>query len=572
MEASARALSGQSQFALPPDPVQGKDARVDLARARGAADACGLRRRFSDATAHAALRAPGLLAGQMHDALEQVRVEALGVARYPGCRINLAAHHAAPGDAGIAVRTALLLRERLDLAAAIRTERSAPWRANIEASAGGLLDRLVHAIHDQAQFGRIARELAWKLDLPQFDAETIAAETPDSGLASADQVRVQDALPDESLTEASKRTDDVDQGSAAADIPNAGDASGTAMPSAVRGRRGTGTLQTGYRAYTTEFDEIVDAGRLCDSEELIRLRRDLDRRFLQLQGALPRLANRLQRRVLARQKRWWDFDLEEGLLDAGRLARVVANPAHSLSFKQERASEFRDTVVTLLIDNSGSMRGRPIALAAVAAELLTRALERCGVKVEILGFTTCAWKGGAARESWVQAGKPANPGRLTDLRHIVYKAADVPWRRARRNLGAILRDGLLKENVDGEALLWAHRRLAVRSERRRILMVISDGAPADEATATANPPGYLDNHLRSVVRWIEASAAVELLAVGIGHDVGQYYREAVTISDASDLGATIIDKLIGLFAPPLATTGHEHRRASSRMRDAAPAL
>ena len=305
--------------------------------------------------------------------------------------------------------------------------------------------------------------------------------------------------------------------------------------------------ETAYRAYATAFDEVIEADALCEPDELQRLRHQLDQQLSHLQGVVSRLANRLQRRLMAKQTRSWEFDLEEGLLDAGRLARVVVNPSHSLSFKQERDTEFRDTVVTLLIDNSGSMRGRPITVAAMRADILARTLERCGVKVEILGFTTRTWKGGTAREKWVNDGKPTNPGRLNDLRHIVYKSADSPWRRSRKNLGLMLREGLLKENIDGEALAWAHQRLLGRFEQRRILMVISDGAPVDDATLSVNPGNYLERHLRDVIHGIETRSEVELTAIGIGHDVTRYYRRAVTLTDAEELGGTMMRKLTELF-------------------------
>ena len=302
-----------------------------------------------------------------------------------------------------------------------------------------------------------------------------------------------------------------------------------------------------YRAYTRLYDEEIDAEELCDPDELTRLRQQLDQQLQHLQGVISKLANRLQRRLLAQQTRAWEFDLDEGLLDAGRLSRVVVNPMQALSYKRELDMEFRDTVVTLLIDNSGSMRGRPITVAAMCGDILARTLERCAVKVEVLGFTTRAWKGGQSREKWVQEGKPRNPGRLNDLRHIIYKAADSPWRRARKNLGLMLREGLLKENIDGEALLWAYRRLLVRPEHRRILMVISDGAPVDDSTLSVNPGNYLEKHLREVIRDIEARDQVELIAIGIGHDVTRYYRRAVTIVDAEELGGTMMKKLTELF-------------------------
>jgi cobaltochelatase CobT len=302
-----------------------------------------------------------------------------------------------------------------------------------------------------------------------------------------------------------------------------------------------------YRAYTRAFDEEIAAEDLCDSDELARLRQQLDQQLQNLQGVVSRLANRLQRRLMAQQTRAWEFDLEEGMLDAGRLARVVVNPMQSLSYKRERDTDFRDTIVTLLIDNSGSMRGRPITVAAMCGDILARTLERCAVKVEILGFTTRAWKGGQSRDRWVHDGKPRNPGRLNDLRHIIYKSADAPWRRARRNLGLMLREGLLKENIDGEALLWAYRRLLARPEHRRILMVISDGAPVDDSTLSINPGNFLERHLRDVIRDIESRNFVELIAIGIGHDVTRYYRRAVTIVDAEELGGTMMKKLSELF-------------------------
>jgi cobaltochelatase CobT len=302
-----------------------------------------------------------------------------------------------------------------------------------------------------------------------------------------------------------------------------------------------------YKVFTESFDEVVEAQELCDYEELDRLRAYLDSQLTGLQGIVTRLANRLQRRLMAQQNRSWDFDQEEGLLDAARLARVVVSPGQSLSYKVEREQEFKDTVVTLLIDNSGSMRGRPISIAAISADIMARTLERCGVKVEILGFTTRAWKGGQSREKWLASGKPAQPGRLNDLRHIIYKKADEPMRRARKNLGLMMREGLLKENIDGEALLWAHSRLLGRSEDRRILMVISDGAPVDDSTLSVNSAGYLETHLRKVIDWIEKQSPVQLVAIGIGHDVTRYYKRAVTIMDVEQLGGTIIEQLAGLF-------------------------
>ena len=320
-----------------------------------------------------------------------------------------------------------------------------------------------------------------------------------------------------------------------------------------------------YRVFTTQFDETVAATDLCDPDELTRLRNFLDQQLLAMQGVVARLANKLQRLLMAQQNRSWEFDIEEGLLDTARLPRIVIDPMFPLSFKREKEMVFRDTVVTLLLDNSGSMRGRPIMVAAMCADILARTLERCAVKTEILGFTTRAWKGGQSREKWIADGKPPHPGRLNDLRHIIYKAADEPWRRARRNLGLMMREGLLKENIDGEALMWAHNRTVARPEQRRILMVISDGAPVDDSTLSVNAGNYLERHLRNVIEDIEARSPVELVAIGIGHDVTRYYRRAVTIVDAEQLGGAMTDQLISLFVEENAKASHKgHPRKRAR--------
>jgi cobaltochelatase CobT len=415
---------------------------------------------------------------------------------------------------------------------------------------------------DQDAFGRLTRELLAALNLAdQLDArkdqETSENESENGenqegqeddaqgeprAAVSADSRADQDALSEQTLEDQDDgSTDRLDRDADAAEIPRRADPWRPNMsvlddPEAF-----------GYKVFTRTYDEIVNAEELCDADELERLRAFLDKQLVALHGAVARLANRLQRRLLAQQNRGWDFDLDEGMIDAARLARVIVDPMHPLTFKQERDTEFRDTVVTLLLDNSGSMRGRPIMVAACCADILARTLERCGVKVEILGFTTRAWKGGHAREAWLNSLKPALPGRLNDLRHIVYKSADAPWRRSRRNLGLMMREGLLKENIDGEALAWAHSRLLARPEQRRILMVISDGAPVDDSTASANGGTYLERHLRQVIGWIEQKSPVELVAIGIGHDVTRYYERAVTIMDAEQLGGAMIEQLAQLF-------------------------
>jgi cobaltochelatase CobT len=434
-----------------------------------------------------------------------------------------------------------------------------PW---IEEKAAAELDALALTLDDQAAFAKLSRRLLEDLDLAA--AEDVDQDQPDE---AGDDAEGDDGGSDESADQGEEGTpaggdvemrgeevEDQDaQGEsneemeAGEDDASTGDELSESVFASPGRRNWDLSPETDYKAFTTRFDEIIDAAGLCDEEELGRLRAYLDQQMAGLHNVVTRLANRLQRRLMAQQARSWDFDQEEGLLDAGRLARVVVSPAHSLSYKVERETAFKDTVVSLLIDNSGSMRGRPIAIAAICADILARTLERCGVATEILGFTTRGWKGGQSREAWLTAGRPASPGRLNDLRHIVYKHADEPYRHGRRNLGLMMREGLLKENIDGEALLWAHNRLIARSEERRILMVISDGAPVDDSTASANGGTYLERHLRQVIDWIEKRSTVELIAIGIGHDVTRYYERAVTIMDADQLAGAMVDQLAQLF-------------------------
>jgi cobaltochelatase CobT len=422
-------------------------------------------------------------------------------------------------------------------------------------------------LFDQEAFGRLTRDLLATLNLADqleqrededksaeseadpnaADAEAENAEGQERADLSADGRAEQESQGDDSLDDRDDgSTERLDRYANASELPRRSEP----------WRPNLSVLEDpeafGYKVFTRAYDEIVNAEELCDADELERLRAFLDKQLQALHGAVARLANRLQRRLLAQQNRGWDFDLEEGMIDAARLARVIVDPMHPLTFKQERDTKFRDTVVTLLLDNSGSMRGRPIMVAACCADILARTLERCGVKVEILGFTTRAWKGGHSREEWLNALKPPLPGRLNDLRHIVYKSADAPWRRSRRNLGLMMREGLLKENIDGEALAWAHQRLLARPEQRRILMMISDGAPVDDSTLSVNSGSYLERHLRQVIEEIETRSSVELLAIGIGHDVTRYYRRAVTVTDAEELAGVMTEKLAELFDEDLA--------------------
>ena len=571
--ASQASLTGNTlTLPTPGNRIDGEEAD----RIRGEADAAALRRRHHDPRVHRARAPADEDARAVFDAFEQVRCETLGSRHMAGVRRNLGAalesHCRSQGYAEIVQGEHAPLPEVLRLLARETLTGEGPppsarrmvelWRPMLEPKIGGILEELSQVVADQHEFANRSRALLRALGLAEDDdrreeggdrgdqdeneGEDQEAGEADAEALAADPDGSEESEGQEMSGEASEELADLDEADFDASALGDEDADADRQPpSPFTGRNEPGEPE--YRAFTTEFDEVVEAGDLCDADELGRLRNQLDQHVSNLHKVIARLANRLQRRLLARQSRSWQFDLDEGLLDAARLARVVANPMQPLSYKQEKDTEFRDTVVTLLIDNSGSMRGRPITLAAISADVLARTLERCGVKVEILGFTTCAWKGGQSRDRWLAAGKPAHAGRLNDLRHIVYKPADAPWRRARKNLGLMLREGILKENIDGEALLWAYQRLLARHEQRRILMVISDGAPVDDSTLSVNPGSYLERHLREAIAGIERGGAVELIAIGIGHDVTRYYRRAVTLVDAEQLGGAMMEELSDLF-------------------------
>jgi cobaltochelatase CobT len=563
----------------------------EAAEVRGEADAIALKLRHHDDKLHAKRKPGGVRERAIFDAVEQARCEAIGANAMAGVSQNLVAaleqHCRRQGLSAVAEREDTFLPEVIRLMAREALTGQLPpesarklvdlWRPVLESKIGKDLAALPAALNDQDRFAVAIRRLIRDLNLDDAEAGEDEEEKDES---EGDQ----DQQEGEGEGEGSERADLEAKGKESSESEMAageeGEASsaemdGEMMPGSGEedsrpGRRmrpdfsGSNRGVPPYHAFTTEFDEIVFAEALCDTLELTRLRQHLDQQLSHLQGLITKLANRLQRKLMAQQTRSWNFDLEEGLLDTARLARIIANPSYPLSYKQEKQTEFRDTIVSLLIDNSGSMRGRPITVAAMSADILARTLERCGVKVEILGFTTRAWKGGQARERWLASGKPPNPGRLNDLRHIIYKPADSPWRRARRNLGLMLREGLLKENIDGEALLWAHDRLLARTEQRRILMVISDGAPVDDSTLSVNSGNYLETHLREVIRWIEARSPVQLVAIGIGHDVTRYYKRAVTIVDAEQLGGTMLEKLAELFEEEAAAQPAGRRRGARK--------
>ena len=566
-------VGGKARLPEPPRRLSPEDAAI----VRGHADSIALRLACHDAAVHRKLMPDGQQARAVFEAVEQARVEAIGARRMHGVAQNLTAmlddkFHRGKfdevtdrADAPLEEAIALMVRERLTgVAPPPAAKRLVDlWRPFIEERAGRELDRLERLVENQRRFGDVVHDLLDSLDMGDERSREEDDSEEDDGENGAEDEQGQEGEAAES--EDSERMSVEDAKASAEDRPDsaedAADAPATDMPddadmgedenSAEPWRprhHGINELRgPDYKPFTPRFDEIVGAEDLCDPEELDRLRGYLDKQLAHLQGVVSRLANRLQRRLMAQQNRSWEFDLEEGVLDPARLARVIVDPLHPLSFKWEKDTNFRDTVVALLLDNSGSMRGRPITVAATCADILARTLERCGVKVEILGFTTRAWKGGQSREAWLAAGKPPNPGRLNDLRHIIYKSADAPWRRARKNLGLMMREGLLKENIDGEALDWAHKRLLGRSEQRKILMMISDGAPVDDSTLSVNPGNYLERHLRWVIEEVEQRSPVELIAIGIGHDVTRYYRRAVTIVDAEELGGAMTEKLAELF-------------------------
>ncbi|REC54864.1 cobaltochelatase subunit CobT [Rhodosalinus sediminis] len=544
--------------------------------ARGTADALALHRRYHDAGTHARYAPRGEMARELYEAMETARCEAMGARDMPGTAKNIDARIGAEAarrgydgiadasDAPLPVAAGYLIRH-------LATGRELPeaarnvmdlWRGYIEEQAGATLEELQDTLADQGDFARFARKVIEDLgygdqlgedpDLEedeQDEAEESAEENEPDSAGEEESGEESEAAPEESQEETQDESQaqvsmeelaDEEQGEES-ELPEGEAPQEPPPPPAVS------EADPGYRVFDRAHDEEIGAQDLADPVELERLRAYLDQQLEPLKGAVGRLANKLQRRLQAQQNRSWEFDREEGILDAGRLARVVANPTTPLSFKVEKDTEFRDTVVTLLLDNSGSMRGRPISIAAICADVLARTLERCSVKVEILGFTTRAWKGGQSREAWLAEGRPLAPGRLNDLRHIVYKSADAPWRRARVNLGLMMKEGLLKENIDGEALEWAHRRVAGRPEARKILMVISDGAPVDDSTLSVNPANYLEKHLRDVIAMVERKKQTELIAIGIGHDVTRYYKRAVTITDVEQLAGAMTEQLAGLF-------------------------
>ena len=582
---AVRSIAGEPElevaFSSEPSQLKGLKARLpaparnlplhEVALVRGVGDAYALRKAYHEDKVHDRFRPQSPDGAAVFEAAEQARVEAIGSLAMKGVAANLAAgleqkllqrglaRAHSREEAPLADVMALLVREALtgekpppSVAAAVNL-----WRPMIEQRAGKDLAKLPQALRDQAAFARLTRAILRDMAMgEESDSDQSSEdESQADGDGSQDGEQEQSAEERESAASEFEQSEGEDGQEAEGEVQGEQqdlEDDATEPEDGARPHRQEApfshTDNWGYKIFTTVYDEEIAAAELCDAEELARLRGFLDQQLAALAGVVSRLANKLQRLLMAQQNRHWEFDLEEGMLDTSRLPRIIMDPMYSLSFKHEKDTDFRDTVVTLLLDNSGSMRGRPIMVAAMCADILGRTLERVGVKTEILGFTTRAWKGGQAREAWLAAGKPPAPGRLNDLRHIVYKAADEPWRRAKRNLGLMMREGLLKENIDGEALTWAHNRLIARPEQRKILMVISDGAPVDDSTLSVNAGNYLEKHLRKVIEEIETKSSVELTAIGIGHDVTRYYQKAVTIVDAEQLGGAMTEQLTDLFA------------------------
>jgi len=594
---AVRSLSGEPELEITwsaePPSLRGLKARLpqpsrnlppnEVAIVRGAGDAYALRCAYHEDSVHDQFRPQSAEGAAIFEAAEQARVEAIGSLAMTGVAHNLAAGLEArctqrglararlKSEAPIADVVGLLVRERLTGETPPESARYAVelWRPWIEERAGQDLAKLSSSLRDQKAFAKLTRTILRDLN---FGDELEGDESSEDSGENDDSDQNQEGEQDDAKAEGETSEADVSEaeGEEGQDAEAEMRAEQTDdLADAQEPEEGMKPYRPelpfahsdewGYKVHTSQFDEEIFAGDLCDPEELGRLRNFLDQQLQAMQGVVSRLANKLQRLLMAQQNRSWEFDLEEGLLDTSRLPRIIIDPMYPLSFKREKDMTFRDTVVTLLLDNSGSMRGRPIMVAAMCADILARTLERCAVKVEILGFTTRAWKGGQAREKWIADGKPPHPGRLNDLRHIIYKAADEPWRRARRSLGLMMREGLLKENIDGEALMWAHNRVIGRAEQRKILMVISDGAPVDDSTLSVNAGNYLERHLRHVIEEIEDRSSVELTAIGIGHDVTRYYRKAVTIVDAEQLGGAMTDQLIELFVDE-----KEHARGPKR--------
>ena len=546
------------------------NSKINYNKIRAIADSESLKLRFSEKKTLKFYEPSGNISKKLYQIAEKIRCEKIGSDHFKGVKNNIEQFYQErvnsldlkSSEDKIVESFENYLRVKLfnsknsnELEKKLKT-----YKKDLDIQFKKKIEELNNLTLDQAKFNSLISDLISKLSLDENlneeekteedNKENEKSDPKNQEKKSKDQkteeqeMSVESGIPnlENETTESNKDGEEIE----------IEDSSQTDLKKNIRNKLG----DLKYKTYTEEFDEIIKAEELENEEELNRLRKNLDQQLLQLKNFISKLANKLQRKLLAKQSRSWRFDLEEGLLDTSKLPRIIMDPFNSLSFKKEKDIEFKDTLVTILIDNSGSMRGKPISVAAICADILARTLERCSVKVEILGFTTRHWKGGSSREKWMQNDKPNLPGRLNDLRHIIYKSADTPWRQAKNNMGLMLKEGLLKENIDGEALKWAYNKMSRRKEERKILMVISDGAPVDDSTLSTNTSDFLETNLKNVVKWIENKTNIELLAIGIGHDVTRYYNQAVKITDVQDLGDVMINQLTDLFVEKNKKTLH----------------
>ena len=545
--------------------------RINFEKIRAIADSESLIFRFSNKETFKKYQPEGNISKKLYEISEKIRCEKIGINYFKGIKNNIENFYQRrlseldlknSQDKMIESFENYLRVKFLDFKTDIEVDKKLKsFKKDLNDKLKNKINELKDLTLDQEKYNSLISQLISKMDLDEkFDNEEKRDEENNN---DDKQPKTQDQKQE--TKEKDEKQEEMSIDSGVPDLENEAKESDkveeeleiedSSRPDLKkRGKNNFGDLK--YKTYTEEFDEIIKAEDLENAEELIRLRKNLDLQLTQLKNFISKLANKLQRKLLAKQNRSWNFDLEEGLLDTSKLPRIILDPFNSLSFKKEKDIEFKDTLVTILIDNSGSMRGKPISVAAICADILSRTLERCTVKVEILGFTTKHWKGGSAREKWMKNDKPRLPGRLNDLRHIIYKSADTPWRQAKNNMGLMLKEGLLKENIDGEALKWAYTKMSKRKEDRKILMVISDGAPVDDSTLSTNTSDYLETNLKKTVKWIEQKSNIELLAIGIGHDVTRYYNRAVKITDVQDLGDVMINQLTDLFVEKNKKTIH----------------
>ena len=545
----------------------------DFTNLRAFADSEALKIKYTDKKIYLKNEPKGAMSKELYAIAEKIRYEKIGSDKLKGVKYNITQCYEnkfknkkieeikTEADVPITEAFELYLRSHFFNVKQSHTTKKvlSYWKDSFDKNLKQRLKELNSCIKNQNEFNRLVADIISNLDFEDSDSKEKEEkkETPkeDSSQFEKDneesnvslKEKAQSSDPDLSVSENNLDSSNDNEDSSQKEI----DGDPTLMKNNQKN-----LFKEKYKVFTNIYDEVKNAEELENDEEIIRLRKNLDQQLTNLQSLVTKLANKLQRQLLAKQNRSWEFDLEEGVLDSSKLSRIIIDPFHPLSFKMEKETKFKDTIVTLLIDNSGSMRGRPISVAAICADILSRTLERCSVKVEILGFTTKNWKGGKSREKWNLENKPINPGRLNDLRHIIYKSADKPWRQSKKNLGLMLKEGLLKENIDGEALLWAFKRIEIRKEERKILMVISDGAPVDDSTLSVNSGDYLEKHLKQTVKWIEKNSNIEILAVGIGHDVTRYYNRAIKITDVQELGDVMINQLTKLFSEKNKETIH----------------